>query len=167
MLKAQQFIGQALFYALVACTIGYLSSRPFYAGFPQDAAQIKLSFSHGAAHREACRKLSYQEIIKLKGSERRPSTCARQRMSVRAQLLLDGRTIYDAVLQPTGLWGDGPARTYQKFVVPAGRHTVEARMRDSGREQGFDYENRTMPDLRPGQSLAIDFRADSGGFTFR
>ncbi len=167
MLKAQQLIGQALFYILVASAVGYLSSRPLYAGLAKDAAQIKLSFSHGAAHREACRKLSYEEIIKLKGSERRPSTCTRQRLSVHAQLLIDGRTIYDAVLQPTGLWGDGPARTYQKFLVPAGRHTVEARMRDSVREQGFDYENRATLDLRPGQSLAVDFRADSGGFTFR
>lgn len=167
MREVPRLIGQALFYALVACVIGYFSSRPFYAGFARDSAQIKLSFSHGAARREACRKLSYEEIIKLKGGERRPSTCARERTSVYTQLLIDGRMIYDAVLQPTGLWGDGPARTYQKFAVPAGRHTVEARMRDTVREQGFDYENQTTLDLRPGQSLAVDFRADTGGFTFR
>ncbi len=144
-----------------------MSSRPFYREIPEDSAQIKMSFSHGAARKEACRRLSYEEILKLKPSERRPNTCARERTAIHIQLLVDDRIVYDAVLQPTGLFGDGPARAYQKFVVPAGRRTVEARMRDSTRTEGFDYENRVALDLKPLQSLAIDFRADAGGFVFR
>jgi hypothetical protein len=167
MREALRYAGQVFFYALVACAIGYFSSRPLHTGMAENSAQIKLSFSHGAGRSEACRKLTYDEIIKLKRSERRPNTCARQRISVHAQLLVDDRIIYDAVLQPTGLSSDGPARTYQKFVVPAGQHTLEARMRDSMRAEGFDYENRATLDLKPGQNLAVDFRADAGGFTFR
>jgi hypothetical protein len=167
MREALRYAGQAIFYTLVAAAIGYLSSRPYYAALAENSAQIKLSFSHGASRQEACRRLTYEEIMKLERSERRPNTCARQRTSVRTQLVIDGRIIYDAVLEPTGLWGDGPARTYQKFIVPAGRHTVEARMRDSVRTVGFDYENRATLDLRSGQNLAVDFAADAGGFTFR
>jgi hypothetical protein len=162
-----RYVGQVLFYALVACAIGYLSSRPLHTGIAENSAQIKLSFSHGAERTQACRKLTYDEIMKLKRSERRPNTCGRERTSVHTQLLLDEEMIYDAVLQPTGLWSDGPARTYQKFIVPAGRHTVEARMRDSTRAEGFDYANRTTLDLKPGQNLAVDFSADAGGFIFR
>ncbi|HKZ95834.1 MAG TPA: hypothetical protein VJ045_02515 [Hyphomicrobiaceae bacterium] len=167
MREAQRYVGQALFYALVACAIGYFSSRPVYTQIPAGSAQIKMSFSHGGAKKQACRKLTPAEIAKLKPSERRPNTCARERTSIHAQLLLDEHVIYDAVLMPTGLAGDGPARTYQKFIIPAGRHTIEARMRDSARVDGFDYEKRATLDLVPWQSLAIDFRADAGGFIFR
>lgn len=167
MLEVSRYGGQILFYALVASAIGYFSSRPFHVGIAENSAQIKLSFSHGAERTEACRRLTYEEIMKLKRSERRPNTCARERTSVHTQLLLDENLIYDAVLQPTGIWSDGPARTYQKFTVPVGRHTVEARMRDSMRAEGFDYSNRTTLDLKPGQSLAVDFSADAGGFVFR
>jgi hypothetical protein len=116
----------------------YFRAGPLHTQIPRIRPD-QMSFSHGGAKGAA--EFTPAEIAKLPPSERRPNTCARQR--TRSHLLLvDGRMIYDAVLQPTGLWGDGPARTYQKFAVPAGRHTVEARMRDSVREQGFDYENR-------------------------
>ena len=159
--------GQAVFYALVAAATGYFASYPVYEQFPRDQAQIKLSFAHGAARVEDCRRLSYEEIAKLPPSRRRPSTCARERIPVRVQLQLDDRTVYDAVLEPTGLSRDGPARAYRKFAVPAGRHVIVARLRDSKRSQGFDYEKRVTVDLAPLQSLAIDFKADKGGFVFR
>jgi hypothetical protein len=167
MREVLRYAGQVLFYALIAGVIGYFSSRPLYVSMAQNMAQIKLSFSHGAKRTEACRKLTYEEIMKLKKSERRPNTCARERTSVHTQLLIDDTMIYDAVLKPTGLLSDGPARTYQKFVVPAGRHTIEARMRDSTRAEGFDYSNRATLDLKAGQNLAVDFSADAGGFIFR
>jgi len=167
MREALRYVGQALVYVVVACAIGYFSSRPVYTQIPANSAQIKMSFSHGGARKEPCRKLTPAEIAKLPPSERRPNTCARERTSIRAQLLLDDHVIYDGVLMPTGLAGDGPARTYQKFIVPAGRHTIEARMRDSTRVEGFDYEKRATLDLVPWQNLAIDFRADAGGFIFR
>ena len=86
---------------------------------------------------------------------------------MRVQLMLDERTVYDAVLEPTGLSRDGPARAYKKFAVPAGRHVIVARLRDSKRSEGFDYETRRTVELAPLQNLAIDFKADAGGFIFR
>jgi len=40
------------------------------------------------------------------------------------------------------------------------------RLRDSGRESGFDYSATADLDLRPGQNLVVEFR-QPGGFTFR
>jgi hypothetical protein len=42
-----------------------------------------------------------------------------------------------------------------------------ARLRDSDRSEGFDYERTGVLELAPAQSLAIDFRAEMGGFVLR
>ena len=162
-----QFGGQIVFYALAAVITGYFASMPLYRQVPEDKAQIKLSFAHGADRTQACRRLTYEEISKLPPSERRPNNCARERTAVRIQLTFDDEIIYDEVLQPTGLSNDGPARTYQKFLVPAGPHKITARLRDSTRAAGFDYESSREVTLKPWQNLAIDFKADTGGFQFR
>lgn len=167
MIEPTHLIGQAAVYALIAAVVGCFASWPPYEQFPNDKAQVKLSFAHGAARKVACRKLSSKEIARLPPKQRRPNTCSRERLPMRVQLLLDGRMVYDAVLQPTGLARDGPAQTYQKFAVSPGRHSIRARMRDSGRNEGFDYDKSVTVELAPLQNLAIDFKADSGGFTFR
>ena len=167
MVRILQYAGQALVYAAVAVVIGTFSNRPIYQQFPEDQSQIKLSFAHGAARTKECRRLTSQEIARLPSNERRPNTCDRARVAVHVRLDLDGEKIYEARLEPTGLAGDGPARAYRKFLVPPGTHIVTARLRDSRETSGFDYETRREVFLAPGQNLAIDFKADAGGFIFR
>ncbi len=83
------------------------------------------------------------------------------------QIKIDGQPIHGEILQPTGLSGDGPVRIYEKFLVPAGRHVITARLRDSRRDDGFDYESTHEADLVAWQNLAIDFKVDKGGFEFQ
>lgn len=80
-----RYAGQAVIYAAFAVLIGYFASHPVYRQIPDGQAQIKLSFSHGAARKVACRRLSSQEIAKLPPNERRPNTCARERADIRVQ----------------------------------------------------------------------------------
>ena len=167
MISPVRLAGQVVFYALAAAGTAYFAANPVYRQFPADQAQIKLSFAHGAARTEDCRRLTYEEISKLPPGQRRPNTCSRERVPVRVQLSVDDETVYDAILHPTGLSRDGPARVYQKFTVPAGHHVIVARLRDSRRTHGFDYETRKSVELTPQQNLAIDFKADAGGFVFR
>jgi hypothetical protein len=167
MADAARYGLQALFYLAFAVVVGWFASRPVYEQFPAGQAQIKLSFAHGAERREACRRLTPKEIASLPPNERRPNDCARERLPIQVELTLDDAVIYEAALQPTGLAGDGPARTYEKFIVPPGRHVVTARLRDSDRTEGFDYERTVDVELVPQQSLAIDFKADAGGFVLR
>ena len=162
-----RYAGQVLVFAVVAAAIGYLSSRPLYRQFPDGMAQIKLSFAHGAAREQACRRFTPQEIAELPPSERRPNSCERKRVPIHVELELNEKVILDALLEPTGLAGDGPARVYRKFVVPPGQHLITARLRDSQRAEGFDYETRREVSLNRGQNLAIDFKSDAGGFIFR
>ncbi len=161
-----RYAGQALFYAVVMLGIGYFSQRPIYQHIPPDKAQILLSFSHGGQRKEACRRLSSAEIAKLPPNQRRPNTCARERLPIHVQLVLDDTVIFDQILKPTGLSGDSPAHAYEKFVVPAGRHKLIARLEDRGRTDSFAYESELVVELRPRQNLPIDFKADKGGFIF-
>ena len=48
-----------------------------------------------------------------------------------------------------------------------GEHRLTLRMRDSDRQEGYDYEHDSVVDLRPRQNLVIDFRAETGGFKVR
>ena len=50
---------------------------------------------------------------------------------------------------------------------PVGELPVIARLRDSRASEGFDYETRREIFLAEGQNMAIDFKADAGGFIFR
>ncbi|MGI9380768.1 MAG: hypothetical protein ACR2OW_14085, partial [Methyloligellaceae bacterium] len=91
----------------------------------------------------------------------------RERIPLHVQFEIDGRLLYDDLLQATGLSNDGPARVYKKFVVPSGRHIITARLRDTKRQSGFDYEVNQQVTLEPFQNLAVDFKADAGGFFLR
>jgi hypothetical protein len=167
MVRLLKFAGQGVIYAAAAILVGYFASNPVYQTFPEGMAQLKLSFAHGARRTKACRRLTSKEIAKLPPNERRPNTCGRKRVDVYVQLDLDGKRLLDISLKPIGLAGDGPAHIYRKFVVEPGTHMVIARLRDSRRTEGFDYETKREINIAVGQNLAIDFKADAGGFIFR
>ncbi|MCI0431153.1 MAG: carboxypeptidase-like regulatory domain-containing protein [Rhodospirillales bacterium] len=165
-IAALRFVGQAAVYAAIALLLGYFAQSPLYSAFPDDMAQIKLSFVHGAEPRGECRRLTQEELEKLAPNMRKPIDCPRQRLPLLVELLVDGEPLYRASVEPTGLSGDGPSRVYERFTVSPGGHLVTVRLRDSARAEGFDYERTEQVVLRPGQNLAIDFRAETGGFLF-
>jgi hypothetical protein len=90
--------------------------------------------------------------------------CPRERVPLLVELLIDGQLLYRDWLPPSGLAGDGTATAYERFVVKPGHHVLTARLRDSRRQEGFDYEHEQSVELVAGQNLVIDFRADAGGF---
>jgi hypothetical protein len=165
---AARYAGQLVWYALIAALIGWLGTGPAYAPFPGDRAQIKLSFAHGARREAAdCRRRSAEELAKLPHHERTLYGCERRRLPVTIELHLDGEPIFVRTVMPGGLGSDSPARVYERFTVAPGNHTLLARLRDSARTSGFDYEKAVELTLRPRQNLAVDFRAAEGGFIVR
>lgn len=167
MLSPARWAGQLLFYAAAALLTGFFATRPVWPQFPKDAAQLVIAFAHGGERKEACKKLSAEEIAKLPPRERRPSDCGRERVPLRFEATLDDRPLLARTLPPTGLSGDGPSRLYEKRAVPVGRHTLVLRLADSGRAEGWDVERRFDLELAPRQNLAIDFQPDRGGFVIR
>ena len=157
---------QLVAYAVFGLLIGYFSTSPAYRHHDPAAALIKLTFSHAGAPVAECRRLTPSEIAALAPNMRRVTDCPRQRVTLLVELSLDERLLYRAQLSPTGLAHDGPSSVYQRFTVAPGTYRLTAKLRDSTRESGFDYETQRTIEIKPEQNLVIDFRQDSGGFVF-
>lgn len=167
MSRVLKLTGQAAVYVVIAAILAYFSNRPSYTHFPADRALVKLSFTHGGKRKANCRRRTAQELAKLPHSQRRPYACPRTRVPVYVEFEMDGRLLFKDRIRPGGLAGDGPARVYERFVVAPGRHVFVARLRDSDRKQGFDYERRIEVTIAPRRNLVIDFHADKGGFVVK
>jgi hypothetical protein len=158
---------QVLLYGAFAAFVGYLSVAPAYQYADPGLAVIKLSLSHASDRVEQCVKLTPDEINAraLKGESL--SECERARLPLTVEVDVDGETVIRRTAKPSGLWGDGPASVYETISVVAGSHTITARLRDSAREAGWDYEHSESVDLTPGRYFTIRFRAETGGFEYR
>jgi hypothetical protein len=166
-MKALRLAGQFIVIAALFAGVATLSDWPTYAQIPKDAGVVMLTFVHGADRKGECRRLTPEEIAKLPPNMRRVQDCPRGRRAIYVELDVDGSKVYRASLAPTGIAGDGPSRVYQRFVLPAGRHEVSVRMRDTARADDFDHERHGSVELAPDQMLVIDYRPESGGFIFR
>jgi len=65
------------------------------------------------------------------------------------------------------LWEDGPASIYQRFDLAPGAHTITVQLRDTAREDGWDYTHTADVTLIAGRYMTITFKAENGGFAFR
>lgn len=161
-----RYVGQTIAYAAFVALLGYFASMPIYSPIEADAAVIKLSFVHVGQRKVECRKMSPDEIARLPPNMRLTLDCPRERLPVLVELELDGKLLARRELVASGLSHDRASSIYQKFVVAPGRHRVTARLRDSARTEGFDYTRSTEVELRPRQNFVVDFRAETGGFSF-
>ena len=162
-----RYSGQAVLYGLFVAVIGYFSSAPAYVHFPKDMALIKASFSHAGQPKEECHVRTAEELAQLPPNMRVPVQCGRERSPVTFELELDGKPVYRAELPPSGLSRDGVSTVYQRFPVPAGRHHLRARLRDSVRVPDFNYSKEADVELSPAQVFVVEFSSRGGGFVFK
>ena len=101
------------------------------------------------------------------GFDCRKNIINNHRVALLVELKVDGNTLFRDSLPPKGFAKDFPSNVHRRFAVEPGAHRIEARLRDSDRRDGFDYEGAVEATLVPRQSLAIEFRAAKGGFVFR
>jgi hypothetical protein len=167
MTNLARYLGQGLAYLLLGLAIAYFSDAPVYTHFSPEMAQIKLSILHGAKPAGECRRRTAAELAELAPNMRKPFDCPRGRLPVHLELEIDGEQVFADALPPTGIAGDGPSRAYRRFTVAPGPHRVVVRMRDTAREQGYDYERATDVNLVPKQNFVVDFKAQAGGIVFR
>lgn len=161
-----RYVGQAVVYSGFAALVWYFSIAPAYQPIPPNHAQIKMSFAHGGQPLGGCRDRTSDELSKLAPNMRKKQKCARQRVPVVVHFSLNGKEVFQESLPSSGIRGDGTSKMYEKFVVPAGTHQLAFLLRDSEREEGFDYVLERTVDLKPGQNFAVDFDAQLGGFVF-
>ncbi len=160
-------VAQLLLYTVFAAFVGYLSVAPTYQYADPELAVIKLSLSHAADRVEECVKLTPQQINERAIRGEPINECERARLPLAVELDVDGTTLLSLAAFPSGLWDDGPASVYERLAIAAGAHTITARLRDSARETGWDYEYSEQVNLAPGRYFTITFRGDNGGFEFR
>ena len=144
-----------------------LADAPAYRALAPGLAVLKLSFSRGADRKAACRKLTAEEIAALAPNMRRSEICPRRRPPVDIELSVDGALLVRKTLPPSGIAGDGPSRLYEKFMLPAGKHTIAVALDDNAQQAGFEYDEVRQIELSAGQNLVVDFSPTEGGFVFR
>lgn len=160
-----RYMLQAVAYTAFAAVIGTFSTRPAYRQLADNEAVIKLSFSHSAQLRQACRERGEAELAKLAPNMRTKLDCPRERSMVAVELDMDGKPLYRIDTPPSGLHKDGAATVYRRLAIPAGHHQFHARLAD-GPDGTFNYRHDAAVDLAPGQVLIVDFLTGSGGFVF-
>lgn len=165
--KIVRIVLQIVFYAAFATVVGYLSFWPQYDYGSTELAEVKISFDHAADRVEPCVQLTPQEIAELAPNMQRSQICERQRLPVVLELDVDGAIVRRMTVEPSGLWGDGPASVYERFRLPPGPHRIEARLRDSARTEGWDYTYTEDVVLEAGRYLTVTFRPETGGFGIR
>ena len=148
--------------AAAAGLLGFLSDTPAVRLRGEQDAVVTLSYSHPGRHLQECRRPGAEELSRLEPNMRRATQCPRGRWPVYLELELNGQLVYAGERQPSGLWDDGPSSLFQRFAVPAGPQTARVSLRDSGRQDGFDYTASAELDLQPGQNLVIEFRQPDG-----
>jgi coenzyme F420-reducing hydrogenase delta subunit len=155
--------------AAMAVLLGMLAgvTALLAAGLPwrqlgPDEGVVRLSIRHATATKVECKPLTAREMAELKPNMRRPVDCPRERWPVYVELERDGRLLYRGTHEPSGLWNDGVASVHRAFAVPAGPQSLVVRMRDSGREAGFDHMRPIEIDLQPGQNFVIEFETGTG-----
>jgi hypothetical protein len=165
-MNTMRFAAQLLLYVPLMVLIGYFSTSPRYHLTEPDEALVRVSFSHAAQRLQECRQRSDEELAKLPPNMRLREDCPRERAPTHFQLVVDGQVMVDRVITPSGLSKDGPATLYSRMRVPAGRHSLVARLNDTP-GAGFNHSAEATVDLKPGDAVVIDFQASKGGFIFQ
>lgn len=160
-------IVQVLLYGAFAACVGYFSIAPSYRYADAGLAAIKLSLSHAAKRVEECVRLTPEEINQRARQGQPINECERERLPLTVEILFDGAPLLLVTAAPSGLWNDGPASVYERLDVEPGPHTITARLRDTARQDGWDYEYTESVHLPPGRYFTITFHAETGGFAFR
>lgn len=150
-----------------AVVVGYFATQPRYRYADPQSASIKVSLSHAADRVEPCVPLTAEEIAELAANMRRTEACERERLPVTLELDIDDRAVLSIEAPPAGIWDDGPSSIYERFAIEPGAHSVSVRLRDTDRDEGWDYSHTEDVVLEAGRYLTITFKPETGGFQFR
>lgn len=160
--KPIRYLLQVFNYTLFMAIIWYFATAPSFTVLDENQAVITMAFSHAGKLREACRRLSQEELNELAPNMRKLEDCPRERSPVVIEMKLDGEVLYNETLQPPGLYGDGGVDVYFSKKIPAGEHQFEIKMDDSVREDGFNHGLEQTVRIEASRILLVEFDSDEG-----
>lgn len=159
------FVAGGLVSLAVVLATAALSAWPAWRTLPPDTALLRLSFTQSGAR--TCRDRTAEELAALPRNMRQAQVCERRRAPVYVEMALNGEIAFAENLPPGGLSGSGPSRVYERFELPAGSYAIDLRLRTDPSVAGFTDTATRSVRLDPGQSLAIDYYHEAGGFVFQ
>jgi hypothetical protein len=155
---------QIFYYLIFMIVVWYFSIKPPYHQLEDEQAVIVLSFTHSTKIREACHKLSQEELMKLAPNMRLATSCPRERSPLNLELYLDEKRISKETLEPLGFHKDQGVGIFKRIKVKAGEHTLHVWMNDDVNVDGPTYEYKEKINIKPEQLLLLDFDAGKKGF---
>jgi hypothetical protein len=144
--------------------VWYFSIKPAYHQLDENQSVITLSFTHATKIREACRKLTQDELMKLAPNMRLATDCPRERSPLRLELYLDDVLLTKEIVEPLGFHKDQGVNLFKRIKVNAGEHKLRLWMNDDVNVSDATYKYEKFVLLKPEQQLLIDFDAGKGGF---
>jgi hypothetical protein len=160
--KPVRYLLQAFNYSVFMALIWYFATEPPIRILADDEAMITIAFAHAGDLREACRKLTSEELQELAPNMRKLEECPRERSPVLIEVLLNEQRIYQQTFEPPGLFHDGSIDVYYRAKIPAGEHHFEIKMDDSVRKQGFNHTLEQDISIDPAHILLIEFDSLKG-----
>lgn len=160
--KPIRYVLQAINYSVFMGMIWYFATSPAVRLIDDDEAKITIAFAHAGQLRAPCRRLSQEELNELPPNMRKLDDCPRERSPVTIEALLDGEPLYQVILQPPGLFGDGGVDVFYSGKIPAGDHRLSLKMNDSVRIEGFNHSFERQISVDPAQILLVGFDSMHG-----
>ncbi len=151
-----QMLAALLFLAIPAGLIFVFSDYP-YAAHSREDALLKFTFKHAGKPVAECRERTPEELARLPAHMRKVIECDRTRHPVEIEILLDGERLIAKTYPPTGLRMDGASSAYETFPLTPGSHRISIGMRDSGRQEDFDYRYEHALTFEAGRVVVLDF----------
>lgn len=162
--KTLRYALQIFYYSLFMVLVWYFSIKPAYHHLDKDQAVIILSFVHATKVREACRKLTQEELMKLAPNMRLQLDCPRERSPLVLEVSLDQDVITQEKVDPPGFHKDQGVSFFQRVKVSAGEHKLRIWMNDDVNVKGATHQYEQIVNLKPEQQLLVDFDARTSEF---
>ncbi len=147
--------------------VWYFSILPPYHQLEDNQALITFTMSHIGKHIVECKKVSYEELMKLPPNMRKPMDCPRERSPVVMELKLNGEVYFSHTAEPLGLYSDQGIDIYKNLKVPAGKHNIQVWLNDDVKVEGPIYELQKEVMISPEQHLIVQFEPGKNGFTIK
>ena len=164
MSRARPWIGAGALALGMTLALGWLSQMPYDAARDVQAV-IRLAWRTRGTRVEDCRRLTAAELERLPVHMRQEEVCEGRTLPYRLVVVLDGRTVVDEAVYPSGARADRPLYVYREFPVRPGRHDVDiAFTRDPvpsdtagerGRERLGDRESPAPQRLRLTRQVTV------------
>lgn len=151
-----RWVGQAVAWLVFAALVGVFAHWPVFSQIPEDYGELTLSLAHLTERVGPCIQRTPEELAELPPNMRIPEECPRERVPAVIEVTVDDRTLLARSVRPAGLFSGGRVYLVESWPLPAGTYTLQLRLRDSPREQGFDKEQQFELRLSRGASAVLD-----------